>query len=148
MSEFYKLLFQPFQKLWIEQKKRSSMAALLHSFATKHFESIFGQLSADNQREFVRMIMAVVHSHRHNKDDVATDKENQQANNEASSEEGIDFTLVRDTMYKYSKQAQRRFFSNPALAFLFAWFSFSQDGHEFIRTKYHDKGEEYLERIH
>ena len=76
MSEFYKLLFQPFQKLWIEQKKRSSMAALLHSFATKHFESIFGQLSAENQREFVRMIMAVVHSHRHNKDDVATDKEN------------------------------------------------------------------------
>jgi hypothetical protein len=25
MSEFYKLLFQPFQKQWVEQKKKSSM---------------------------------------------------------------------------------------------------------------------------
>lgn len=38
---------------------------------------------------------------------------------------GVDFTLVRDTMYKYSKQAQKRFFENPALAFMFAWFATS-----------------------
>ena len=145
MSEFYKLLFQPFQRLWIEQKKRSSMTALLHEFATKHFESIFCQLNSDNQKEFIRMLMAVVHSHRHNKDDAVENKVN--TNNEQSSDE-IDFTLVRDTMYKYSKIAQRRFFANAALAFLFAWFSFSSEGHDFIRTKYQGKGEDYLERIH
>ncbi|TNV71972.1 hypothetical protein FGO68_gene2458 [Halteria grandinella] len=147
MSEFYKLLFQPFQRLWIEQKKRTSMATLLNDFAMKHFESIFGQLNGENQREFVRVIMAVVHSHRHNKDDVAqNDKENSNTQ-QSDNQDSIDFTLVRDSMYKYSKQAQRRFFENPALAFLFAWFSHSPEGHDFIRNKYQEKGEEYLERI-
>ena len=59
----------------------------------------------------------------------------------------VDFTLVRDTMYKYSKHAQRRFFESPALAFLFAWFALSGDGMRFIETKYHGKGEDYLDRI-
>ena len=36
---------------------------------------------------------------------------------------GVDFTLVRDTMYKYSKKAQERFFKNAFLAFLFIGFS-------------------------
>lgn len=52
-------------------------------------------------------------------------------------------------MYKYSKQAQKRFFENPALAFLFAWFAnASGEGHEFVEAKYKDKGLEYLERIY
>ena len=129
------------------------MNDLLHSFAMKHFEAIFGKLNVENQKEFIRMLMAVVHSHRHNKEDGATsiadNKENSNGNNEYSGDSmGIDYSVVRDTMYKYSKQAQRRFFSNPALAFLFAWFAVSSEGLEFIRTKYHDKGEEYLERIY
>ena len=63
--------------------------------------------------------MAVVHSHRHNKEDSFL------------SESPIDFTLVRDTMYKYSKKAQERFFQVPTLAFLFVWFSASQEGMDF-----------------
>ena len=50
-------------------------------------------------------------------------------------------------MYKYSKQAQRRFFESPALAFLFAWFALSGNGLRFTETKYSEKGHEYLERI-
>jgi hypothetical protein len=38
------------------------------------------------------MLMAVVHSHRHNKEEFMT-------------ESSVDFSLVRDTMYKYSKKA-------------------------------------------
>lgn len=64
------------------------MGALLNDFAMKHFESIFGKLSTDNSKEFIRMLMAVVHSHRHNKEDVAeNNKENSTgsgANNESS----------------------------------------------------------------
>lgn len=45
------------------------MTALLHSFANKHFEAIFSKLNEENQREFLKMLMAVVHSHRHNKED-------------------------------------------------------------------------------
>ena len=61
---------------------------------------------------------------------------------------GVDFTLVRDTMYKYSKQAQKRFFENPALAFMFAWFSSSTEGLNFIQSKYNEKGQDYLDRIY
>jgi len=39
------------------------------------------------------MLMVVVHSHRHNKED------------DFISDTPIDFSLVRDTMYKYSKRA-------------------------------------------
>ena len=50
-------------------------------------------------------------------------------------------------MYKYSKQAQKRFFDCPALAFLFAWFASVGEGLRFIEAKYRAKGTEYLERI-
>ncbi len=51
-------------------------------------------------------------------------------------------------MYKYSKQAQKRFFENPALAFLFAWFaSGTEGGLAFIEGKYREKGQDYLDRI-
>ena len=111
MAEFYKLMFQPFQKLWVEQKKKSAMTSLLESFAQKHFEALLKQLSPLCQDEFISMLMVVVHSHRHNKDDAFI------------SEVPIDFSLVRDTMYKYSKKAQERFFAYPFFAFLFAWFA-------------------------
>ena len=65
------------------------------------------------------MLMVVVHSHRHNKDDTFI------------SEMTIDFSLVRDTMYKYSKKAQEKFFSFPVFAFLFVWFASSNEGIEF-----------------
>ena len=88
--------------------------------------------------------MAVVHSHRHNKDDTRSNIQSlpEPIANEESSALGanVDFTLVRDTMYKYSKQAQKRFFENPALAFMFAWFATSSEGMNFIQSKYNDKG--------
>ena len=53
----------------MEQKKKSSMLGLLQNFAMQHFASIFSKLSVENQKEFLNIVMAVVHSHRHNKED-------------------------------------------------------------------------------
>jgi hypothetical protein len=53
----------------VEQKKKSSMLGLLQNFAMQHFASIFSKLSVDHQKEFLNIVMAVVHSHRHNKED-------------------------------------------------------------------------------
>ena len=65
------------------------------------------------QQEFITLLTVVVHSHRHNKDvDIAL-------------EVPLDFSIVRDTMYKYSKRAQERFFSYPIFAYLFAIFAHS-----------------------
>ena len=69
------------------------MASLVAAFAQKHFKGVLQKLSNQNQQEFITMLMVVVHSHRHNKDDPFI------------SEVNIDFSLVRDTMYKYSKKA-------------------------------------------
>lgn len=79
--------------------------------------------------------MVVVHSHRHNKEDAFI------------SEVPIDFSLVRDTMYKYSKKAQERFFSYPFFAFLFAWFAQSPEGIQFTYSKFAEKGQEYFHRM-
>ena len=93
------------------------------------------KLTEDSQTDFVNMLMAVVHSHRHNKEDMFL------------SENNVDFSIVRDTMYKYSKKAQERFFGVPFFAFLFTWFADSQEGIKFTFTKFSPKGPEYFMRI-
>ena len=67
--------------------------------------------------EFIGMLSLVVLSHRHNKEESIS---------KSKAKKGeLDFSLVRDTMYKYSKKAQERFFKNAFLAFLFIGFSSS-----------------------
>jgi hypothetical protein len=78
------------------------------------------------------MLSLVVLSHRHNKEE---------SFNKCNAKKGeLDFSLVRDTMYKYSKKAQDRFFKNSFLAFLFIGFASSQEGIIFINEKFDDKG--------
>jgi hypothetical protein len=47
----------------------------------------------------------------------------------------VDFQLVRETMYKYSKKAEERFFKNPCVAFFFIQFASSQRGKDYITAK-------------
>lgn len=42
---------------------------------------------------------------------------------------------MRDTMYKYSKKAEERFFSNPAMAYFFVQFATSERGKSYIMHK-------------
>lgn len=85
------------------------------------------------------MLALVVLSHRHNKEESITKKKDKH---------DLDFSVVRDTMYKYSKKAQERFFRNSFLAFFFIAFSASPEGIGFINEKFADKGHEYLVRMH
>ena len=80
--------------------------------------------------------MGLVHSHRHNK------KEEQ-----FIVEKPIDFDVIRDTMYKYSKKAQENFFNIPILCYFFIWFTQSPDCKAFIDEKFGEKGPEYIERM-
>ncbi len=86
------------------------------------------------------MLSLVVLSHRHNKEE--------SIHRSQSKKSDLDFSLVRDTMYKYSKKAQERFFRNAFLAFLFIKFATSQEGLRYIDEKFEDKGKEYLVRMH
>ena len=50
-------------------------------------------------------------------------------------EEPIDFEVVRDVMYKYSKKAQDKYFACPVESFMFAAFALSTEGQEYLRNK-------------
>lgn len=54
------------------------------------------------------------------------------------------FSMVRDTMYKYSKKAEDKFFAEPTLAFLFANFSSSKEGIEYTNAKLFNKIDEKM----
>jgi hypothetical protein len=85
------------------------------------------------------MLSLVVLSHRHNKEESITKKKDKYE---------LDFSIVRDTMYKYSKKVQERFFKNSPLAFLFIAFAASPEGMDFINQKFNEKGQDYLVRMY
>ena len=43
-------------------------------------------------------------------------------------EEPIEFDIIRDVMYKYSKKAQDKYFAYPVESFMFAAFALSNEG--------------------
>ena len=55
------------------------------------------------------------------------------------TKQACDFSTVRDTMYKYSKKAEDKFFAQPILAFLFIFFAISKDGQEYTKNKLGNK---------
>ena len=59
----------------------------------------------------------------------------------------LDFDTVRNTMYKYSRNVQTKFFSVPELKELFFLFSRDQGLQEFVEERYKDKEEEYSGRV-
>jgi hypothetical protein len=50
----------------------------------------------------------------------------------------IDYALIRDPLYKYSKQAQEAFFEVPVLTFLFGFFCNNKQAKDFML----ERGEE------
>ena len=140
MAEFYKQTFQPYQRLWIDQRRKTDLNQLINDYADANFGRILVHMKDWQRAEFTGMLSLVVLSHRHNKEE--------SINKGACAKKGeLDFSLVRDTMYKYSKKAQERFFKNAFLAFLFIGFSSSREGITYINQKFQEKGEEYLIRM-
>lgn len=96
-------------------------------------------------------MMQIVFSHRYNKGDkFISEALEVQNDSEDDMQHGldIDFTIVRDVMYKYSKKAQDRFFSYPIESFIFAAFALSDEGLNFLQNKPDNKAdEEKLRRL-
>ncbi|CDW75770.1 UNKNOWN [Stylonychia lemnae] len=136
MSEYFKHLFSPYQKIWVDLRKKTSIQKLLVNFANEYFGEFLESVPSGFRQEFLAQLTGLVHSHRHNK------KEEQ-----FIVEKPIDFDIIRDTMYKYSKKAQEKFFNIPILCYFFIWFAQSEDGLLFTEEKFADKGPEYIERM-
>lgn len=64
------------------------------------------------------------------------------------SETPIDFGVVREPMYKYSKMAQDRFLQMPEFAFMFVHFAKSAEGQKFAMTKFaENKDKDFAPRM-
>ena len=116
---------------------KTEMDSHLHQF----IENMFGKdifltncLNEIQKKQLINSMMVFVFAHRHNKDDRFL-KESEQELKEFDDEVHLDFTIVRDVMYHYSKKAQERFFTYPFESFFMAMFAASQSGKDFIHQK-------------
>lgn len=89
----------------------------MFDFTNEFFPGLFESITdVDEQIAFVEYLKLMVFSHRHNKDDAYL------------KETIASFDIVRDPNYKYSKQAEHAFLSEPVYAFLLACFSCTMKG--------------------
>jgi len=65
----------------------------------------------------------VVFAHRYNKDD------------EFMANPVINFDVIRDPMYRFSRTAENKYLSVPVLCYLLAWFAKSPAGQSFVAQK-------------
>ena len=124
MTLFYKLAYKPFFDQWKANKKKYTVLESLIRFAKEQFGGLLDTLGEKARFEFIELLKLLVLSHRHNKND------------DFLADPLIDFATVREPMYKYSKQAQDRFFSLSTYSFLFAWFAQAPKSRAFAAEKF------------
>ena len=125
MTLFFKNAYKPFFEQW-KAKKRTNKEVehSLIEFTRQTFSGLMETLTPKAQFEFIDLVKLLVFSHRHNKNDPYL------------KDSLIDFDVVRDPMYKYSKNSQDKFFNFPAYSFLFAYFTRLPEARDFCMQKF------------
>lgn len=124
MTLYYKTAFKPFFEKWKGQKKNREIRGPLIECMKELFPGLIESMpSSQAQFEFLELFKLLVFSHRHNKNDFYL------------QDPLVSFSIVREPMYKYSKQAQEHFFNHPAFAFLFLWFGSNPESLAFADDK-------------
>lgn len=114
MALYYKQAFRPFFDEFKTQKTAIKRPILdfLVIFTQEQMPGLLESLENNRQIvEFVEILKLVVFSHRYNKNDPFL------------TAPAIPFHVIRDPMYRYSRATLERFFTEPVLSFLFAWFA-------------------------
>jgi len=130
MTLFFKLAYKPFFDKWKSNKKKSSILDSLVAFVNQEFPGLLDKMTQKARFEFIELVKLLVLSHRHNKND------------DFLKDPVVDFATVREPMYKYSKQAQDKFFGLSTFAFLFAWFATNPSAQAFAIEKFQDNSDE------
>ena len=123
-TKYYRKQFsdrnKKFQKKRALKKKRLEMLDLVREFCREEFPALLERMN-ERQKEFLEeAVLTVLHCHRYKKQEGFLS--------------GIDFTIVRDCMYKYTQDARERFMDGPAFAFLFTHF-YEQGAVAFLQEK-------------
>ena len=136
MTLYFKTQYKPFYEQWKAQKKTTSVLPSLAEFVNQEFKGLLPQLTEKAKFELIELVKLLVFSHRHNKND------------EFLKDPLIDFSIVREPMYKYSRHAQDKFFDYATFAFLFAWFEASPEAKIFSAEKFAENpNQQYPERM-
>ena len=136
MTLYFKTVYKPFFEKWKSQKKNPSVIPSLVSFVNEEFKGLLPSLSEKAKFQLVELVKLLVFSHRHNKTD------------EYLKDPLIDFSIVREPMYKYSRHAQDKFFDYATYAFLFAWFEANPRARTFAKEKFAENdNSNYPERM-
>lgn len=94
MTLYFKTAFKPFFEKWKGQKKNREIKGPLLEFTKEHFPGLIESMPPGQaQFEFLELFKLLVFSHRHNKNDPYL------------QDPLVSFAVVREPMYKYSKQA-------------------------------------------
>ena len=102
----------------------------------------------EQKKSIILRVMMVLFSHRHTKRDTFIEEAQQEADESGCPSLAIDFSIIRDVMYKYSKKAEERYFQCETESFMFAAFALSDEGLNFLKYKPDNyKDQEKLNRI-
>lgn len=83
------------------------------------------------KKDFLGYLVGLVHTHRHNKNEKLNSSDSKffekNDKNDLLIYKNIDYDIIRDTMYRYSKKAKENYLKVPILSFFFIWFATNQD---------------------
>jgi len=114
MAEYYRIKYQEFLDTRNLQAKKQNTARCVELFLVENFSGLMETLPEEQVGSFKAYASVILHSHRHNKNNGFM---------QGGEAQLLDFETVRDTMYKYSKKSQKKFFAVPQLSFFFAHFA-------------------------
>jgi hypothetical protein len=153
MNEYYKFIHQKFTHvLEIREEKQKQPPKNLSSLTKAEMDesvkrflqekvcpSLFqtDRLNAAWKEQAVISMTIFLFSHRHTKTDLFLVETRDLVDHMSERHDfmHMDFSVVRDVMYRYSKKAQERFFSFPIETYYFVKFAASTIGQDFIRSK-------------
>ena len=94
-------------------------------------------MTAEQLLEFTSAILSIVLAHHFQKKDIV----------DITEGTPVDFGMVRDTMYRYSKKAEERYFRNACMAYFFVQFARGKHGRAYIETKLARNAEQAEKRV-
>jgi hypothetical protein len=97
----------------------AQMSKILELYTREVFGSeLLDSVTFEERKQMGLSMLAFVYAHRHNKDDRFIKE----------SRHLVDFSVVRDVQYAYSKKAQDKFFCHAAESYFLAKFAMSPEG--------------------
>ena len=134
MTEFYKDKFNAFFKdrlakmkveqpaAWNQYMKNGAIKSLskdkMYQIVQDFIDHLFGKdiitnnttLKVNQKKAIILRVMMILFSHRHTKNDTFIEEAQKEAAESGRRELAIDFSVIRDVMYKYSKKAEEKYF--------------------------------------